>query len=280
MAVLIGGIGSSHAPSIAHAYDQGYQERDEWRPFFDSYARVADWLCESRVDTVVVIYNDHLNHFHFNAYPTFALGVAETFDICDEGAGRRDFPIVRGHAELAWHLAEQLLNQEFDPTICQEMQVDHGVMSVLPLLSALPWRLRVVPLHVNVLREPLPLPLRLWRLGQCIGRAIENCPEEARVAVVSTGGLSHQLQGQDFGFTNPAWDMRFLDLLVGNPGLLAQATHHDYMARGGVESVEMMLWLAMRGSLAQSGGGFQEIKRFYQRSLLTGYGLLALELSP
>lgn len=277
MGVLVGAIGSSHAPSISFAYDAKHQDKPEWKPFFDAYTPVRDWLQRERVDTMVVVYNDHLNQFQFNQYPTFALGIAEQMAVADEGVGARDFPPVPGHCALGWHLAQQMMTDEFDPTICQEMELDHGVMSVLPLLMPPPWPIRIVPIHVNVLREPLPTPLRLWKLGCTIARAIASFPGDARVVVASTGGLSHQLHGDQFGFVNPQWDNRFMDLLIHEPEVLTQATHDDYVLRGGAESVEMMMWLAMRGALAEGAPTFEQLQRFYWAPMLTGYGLLALQ---
>lgn len=277
MAVLIGGLGSSHAPSIAHAWDAGHQDRPEWKPFFDAYVPVRDWLQAQRVDTLVMFYNDHLNQFQFNQYPSFAIGVPDSMPVCDEGGGARPLPPVPGHPDLAWHLASSLVADEFDLTVCQEMELDHGVLSVLPLLCAPPWTIRVIPIHVNVLRDPMPTPARCYKIGQAIGRAIASFDGDARVVVASTGGLSHQLHGPDFGFTSPSWDQHFLDLLVEQPALLAQASHAQYMERGGTEGVEMMVWLAMRGALAAHGHSFEQIQRFYWAPMLTGYGLLALQ---
>ena len=278
MALLIGGIGSSHAPSIAHAFDAQHQQRPEWKPFFDAYLPVQHWLQQQRVDTLVVFYNDHLNHFQFSAYPTFALGVSDRMPVADEGNGARNFPDLPGDPDLGWHLAQCLVADEFDPTVCQEMVIDHGVMSVLPLLTTPPWTIKVVPININVLREPLPTPARCYRLGQAVGRAIESFDSNCRVAVAATGGLSHQLHGPDFGLTNPQWDNRFMDLIEQQPETLAQASHEDYMLRGGVESVEMMIWLAMRGALSVPGGVLRRVQRHYWAPLLTGYGLLALEV--
>lgn len=277
MAILIGGIGSSHAPSISHAFDAQHQERPEWKPFFDAYDPVKKWLVDQHVDVMVVFYNDHLNHFQFGGYPTFALGVAESMPVADEGAGPRTFPPVPGDVDLGWHFAKSLISDEFDLTICQELALDHGIMSVLPLLASVPWQIKVVPIDINVLREPLPTPARCYRLGQAVGKAIRSYDKDARVVVMATGGLSHQLHGPDFGFTNPEWDNRFMDLLEQQPEVLALASHEDYMNRGGVESVEMMIWLAMRGALAEHGEKFKRIQRHYWAPMLTGYGLLALE---
>lgn len=280
MAKLIGGIGSSHAPSIAHAYDAGHTERPDWKPFFDGYKPVKDWLEREQTDVIVVFYNDHLNRFQLDAYPTFALGICETMPMADEGRGPRSLPAVPGDTDFGWHLARSLVRDEFDITICQEMVLDHGVSSILPLVTELPWKVKVVPIAVNVIQDPLPTPARCYAIGQALGRAIATYDEKINVAVMATGGLSHQLHGSSFGFVNPDWDNRFMDLIETNPSPLAQASHEDYVQRGGAESVEMMVWLTMRGALAAQDSPLQVVHRNYWAPMLTGYGLLALSPQP
>lgn len=277
MAVLIGGIGSSHAPSIAYAYDAGHAEQPVWKPLFEAYQPVKQWLRDQQVDTLIVVYNDHLHRFQFDAYPTFALGVAESMPVADEGEGPRPFPNIPGDPDLAWHLAKSLVHDEFDLTVCQDIEMDHGVMTVLPLIADTPWPYRVIPLAVNVIQEPLPTPRRCARLGEAIGRAVRSYGGDRRVVVMATGGLSHQLHGPDFGFTNPDWDNRFMDLLETRPEVLAEASHQDYMDRGGTESVEMMMWLSMRMALGAPQQPLKRVHRHYWAPMLTGYGLLTLE---
>ena len=287
MATLVGGIGSSHAPSIAFAYDAGHQDRPEWKAYFEAWAPVRAWLRAVRADTVVAVYNDHLNRFQFDAYPTFALGLAPMLGVAREGRTPRGLPDVPGDAPFAWHTAASLVRDEFDPALCQEMTLDHGVMSILPLLDPPPWSLKVVPIAVNVILEPMPTPRRCWRLGEAIARAIDSFDPDRRVVVLATGGLSHQLHGSDFGFTNPAWDRRFMDLIEADPQPLVDASHADYITRGGAESVEMMVWLAMRGALAQAlqqagaaAPRLRRVTRYYEAPMLTGYGMLTLALEP
>jgi protocatechuate 4,5-dioxygenase, beta chain len=274
MARIIGGIGSSHAPSIAHAYDHKKQDDPLWAPLFAGYAPAKQWLAAQKPDLMIVLYNDHMNRFFFDAYPTFALGVGERHELADEGWGKRDFPALPGDAAFAWHVAERLVEDEFDPTICQEMLIDHGILSVLPMLCDVPWPAAIVPLAVNVIQHPLPTARRLWKLGQALRRAVESYPGDARVVVMGTGGLSHQLSGARFGFVNPAWDNEFLDLIERDPEALAALSHRDYMTRGGAEAVEMIMWLAMRSAL---GGTVRRIHRNYYAPLITGYGLIVLE---
>jgi protocatechuate 4,5-dioxygenase beta chain len=215
-----------------------------------------------------------MNRFFFDAYPTFALGVSDAHPQADEGWGKRDLPDLPGNAAFSWHFAQSLVEDEFDPTICQEMTVDHGILSILPLLTDDRWPAPLVPLAANVIQHPLPTPRRFFRLGQAIRNAVESYPEDLRVLVVSTGGMSHQLHGPRFGFMNPEWDNEFLDRLETDPESLARMKHDEYMARGGAESVEMIMWLAMRSAL---GPKVRRIHRHYYAPMLTGYGLIVFE---
>ena len=274
MAQIVGGIGCSHAPSIAHSYDRKLQNDPMWAPLYDGWKPAKDWFAALKADLIVVVYNDHMNQFFFDAYPTFALGAADRYPQADEGWGKRDLPDFAGHSGFSWHLARSLVEDEFDPTICQEMTVDHGILSVLPLLTDAHWPTPIVPIAANVIRHPLPTPRRFLRLGQAIRRAVDSFAEPLRVLLLATGGMSHQLHGSRFGLLNPAWDNEFMDKLESDPDALTRLTHHDYMERGGAESVEIVMWLAMRGALGEK---VRRVHRHYYAPMLTGYGLVAFE---
>jgi protocatechuate 4,5-dioxygenase beta chain len=274
MATVIGGIGTSHAPTIGVAWDRGQQKEPMWAPLFDGYVPARQWLDEMHPDLFLIVYNDHVNRFFFDAYPTFALGVGAMHAQADEGWGKRPLPDVPGDSDFAWHLARSLIEQEFDPTICQEVALDHGVLSFLPLLTDSDWKVPVVPLAVNVIQHPIPTPRRLYRLGSALRQAIETYPKDRRIVVFGTGGLTHQLHGDNFGKKNTAWDNDFMDQLETAPAPLAELSTQDYMERGGTEGVEMIMWLAMRGALGQN---VRRVHRNYTAPLTTGYGLLVLE---
>ncbi|MDC5087320.1 gallate dioxygenase [Acinetobacter baumannii] len=254
MARIIGGIGTSHVPTIGVAYDKGKQEDPSWKPMFDGYKPIAQWLEKEKPDAMVMFYNDHCSSFFFDFYPTFALGISEAFPIADEGAGLRNLPPVRGNIELQAHIAESLVNDEFDLTIFHDKPLDHGCLSPLPLLwpHEPDWPGVIVPIEINVLQFPLPTARRCYRLGQAIRRAIESYPEDLKVVVVGTGGLSHQVHGERVGYNNTEWDHEFLDLLLNDPEKLTDLKHKDFIERGGAESVEQIMWLAMRGALGDS----------------------------
>jgi len=277
MSHIIGAIGTSHAPSIAAAYDAGNVE-PKWAPIFDGFKPAYEWLGRAKPDTVILVYNDHLNRFRLDTYPTFAWGLGAEYAVADEGRGARAFPPVPGNADLSWRLAERVVEAGFDLTLCQEMTLDHGAMSVLPLLFPRPWPVKVIPLAVNAILYPLPTPKRCYELGRAIGNAIAQDGANERIVMMASGGLSHQLHGPDFGVVNKDWDERFLDLIETQPDVLANASHKDFADRGGAESVEMMLWLTMRGALATATDAPTRVHRSYAAPGLTGCGVLAMEV--
>ena len=254
MASIVGGIGTSHVPSIGLTFDKGRHTELAWAPLFEGYRPVARWLAEQKPDVLLFFYNDHANSIFFDFYPTFGIGISPSFELADEGAGKRMLPPIKGHSELAIHVTESLVNDEFDMTVFQDLPLDHGCHSPLPLLwSPQPdWPGAVVPIEVNVLQYPLPTALRCFKLGQAVRRAVETYPEDLRVVIVGTGGLSHQIHGERTGFNNTEWDMEFLELLEHDPAKLTALTHADYVRLGGAEGAEAIMWLAMRGALSNN----------------------------
>ncbi|MGO4712634.1 gallate dioxygenase [Bradyrhizobium sp. 2TAF24] len=276
MARIIGGIGSSHVPTIGVAYDKNKQEQPAWAPLFKGFEPAFDWLKEKKPDVLLFFYNDHLNAFFYDLYPTFALGVAPSYDVADEGAGRRPLPTLAGHPGLATHIAESLVNDEFDLSVFQDRPLDHGVFSPLPLLWPHNdgWPGAVIPIEVNVVQYPLPTAMRCFKLGQALRRAVESYPEDLSVVVVGTGGLSHQIHGERTGYNDTDWDMRFIDLIEKDPMTLANMRHVDYIRLGGAESVEVIMWLAMRGALSDD---ITKVHQNYYLATTTAMTVLVFE---
>jgi Catalytic LigB subunit of aromatic ring-opening dioxygenase len=272
VARIVAGLGCSHAPSIAHAYDHQLTEDPPWKPLFTAFARARQWLLAQNPDALVVIYNDHVDQYFFDAWPTFAVGVADQYHIADEGWGPRAFPPVPGHSGLAQHLAAQVVEAGFDLVASQRMVVDHGFLSPLPLLDQVgnEWQIPVVPVTINVVQPPLPTPKRCWALGEALGRAAQSFPEDLRVVVVGTGGLSHQLTGPTFGLVYPEWDRQFLELLEHAPQELTTYSMADFARLGGEHSIEVVQWLAMRAALPSTA---EMELRFYYPYGLMGYGI-------
>lgn len=279
MAKIIGGIGTSHVPTIGLAYDKGKQDDPAWKPLFDGYKPISEWLAQKEADVLVFFYNDHCTTFFFDLYPTFAIGIGKEFPIADEGAGQRPLPPIKGDVALQAHIAESLVNDEFDLTVFQDMPVDHGCASPLPLLwpHKPDWPGTIVPIAINVLQYPLPTARRCYRLGQAVRRAIESYDEDLKVVVVGTGGLSHQIHGERAGFNNTEWDLEFLHRFQYDPESLLRMTHADYVRLGGAESVEQIMWLAMRGAL---GGEVKKIHQNYYLATTTAMTAVLYEPEP
>ncbi len=276
MAQIIGGIGVSHTPTIGYAYDRALRKDPSWRPMFDNFDVVRAWLDAAKPDVLFVIYNDHVTSFSFDHYSAFALGVDDAYEPADEGGGVRALGSLAGQPDLARHIGRSLMADEFDMAFFRDRPLDHGCFSPLSMLNLgeAGWSAPIVPLQVGVLQFPIPTARRCYRLGQALRRAIRSYPEDLKVAIVATGGLSHQVHGERAGFNNPEWDQQFLDLLVKDPEALTRLTHADLALRGGAESVEIIMWLIMRGAM---GDQVTEVQRSYYLPSMTAIATLVLE---
>lgn len=253
MAKLIGAIASSHTPTIGFAQDACKQNDPAWAPIFQAYEPIKSWLDAQRPDVMLVIYNDHVTSFFFDHYSAFALGIGEHFPVADEGGGARALPPLHGHPALARHIGQCLMAEEFDMSFFQHKPLDHGVYSPLSVMWPHDggWPGAVIPLQVGVLQFPIPSARRCYKLGQALRRAIDSFPDDLRVAMVATGGLSHQVHGERAGFNNTSWDQEFLDRFEQQPESLLDITHAQFAERGGFESAEVVMWMVMRGALGQ-----------------------------
>jgi len=251
LATIVGGIATSHTPSIAFAVDKDKSRDPIWAPIFEGFAPVRAWLREKAPDVLFYVYNDHVTSFFFDHYSNFALGFSDTWPVADEGGGPRPLPALKGHKPLAQHIANGLVADEFDLSFFQAKGLDHGVFSPLSIMMPYDngWPAALVPLQIGVLEFPIPTARRCYRLGQSLRKAIQSYPEDLKVAVVGSGGLSHQVSGERAGFNNTEWDMEFLDLLEKDPEKLTEIQVAEYAVRGGLEGAEIVMWLIMRGAL-------------------------------
>ncbi len=252
MAHIIGGVACSHIPSIGSAIAKGLQEDPYWKPFFDGFPPVRDWLQTAQADVAVVFYNDHGLNFFLDKMPTFAVGAAATYSNADEGWGIPVTDPLNGNQELSWHLIDQLIQDEFDIVSCQEMLVDHAFTIPLKLLWPGKCPVTVVPICINTVQFPLPSAKRVFALGQAVGRAIRNWDASKNVVILGTGGLSHQLDGARAGFINKKFDLEFMDSLLNEPQWATRFTIEELVEQTGTQGVELLMWLAMRGALGDA----------------------------
>lgn len=273
---------TSHVPAIGVAIDKGKTDEPYWQPLFNGYKAGRDWIAENTPDVVILVYNDHGNAFSLEVIPTFALGTGPSYEPADEGWGARPVPTVKGHSALAAHIAQSVIQQDFDLTLVNDMPVDHGLTVPLSIMFDQPeeWPCRVIPLAVNVVQYPPPSGQRCFDLGQAIRRAVESFDEDLNVQIWGTGGMSHQLQGARAGLINPEFDHAFLDRLVADPAGLAEIPHIEYVREAGSEGVELVMWLIARGAMADVAGRAAptEVHRLYHvPASNTAVGQLILE---
>ena len=248
-----------------------------WQRFFAGYEPVKEWLAKVDPDIAIVVYNDHGLNFFLDKVPTIALGCADDYENADEGWGLQTYATFAGDAAFSWHLAESLVEQEFDLTTCQEMLVDHGFVVPMALMwRHLPeWPVKAIPLAVNTVQHPIPSARRLYKLGRALRYAIETYPEDVKVVVLGTGGMSHQLQGERAGYIDVDFDLQCMDSIIDDPDWLAGMTTTEIMERGGTEGVEVIMWLTMRGALSDTVNVVH--KHYHVPVSNTGAGVLILE---
>lgn len=277
MARITAGVTTSHVPAVGAAIDLGKTAEPYWAPLFEGYEYSRKWIAEQKPDVVFLVYNDHASAFSLDIVPTFAIGCAEEFQPADEGWGPRPVPVVKGHPALASHIAQSVIQDDFDLTIVNRMDVDHGLTVPLSLLFGQPaaWPCRVIPLAVNVVLYPPPSGRRCFEIGKAIRRAVESYDEDLNVQVWGTGGMSHQLQGPRAGLINQEFDSAFLDRIVTDPEGLSKMPHIDYVRKAGSEGVELVMWLIMRGAL--NAEVIQKHRFYHVPASNTAVGHLVLE---
>jgi protocatechuate 4,5-dioxygenase, beta chain len=280
MATITASVYTSHVPAVGAAVDLGKTAEPYWKPLFSGYESSRAWLAENTPDVIFLVYNDHATAFSLDFIPTFAIGCASEYQPADEGWGPRPVPVVKGHAELAAHISQSVIQDDFDLTVVNRMDVDHGLTVPLSLMCGQPaaWPCRVIPFAVNVVQYPPPSGRRCFNLGRAIRKAVESYEEPLKVQVWGTGGMSHQLQGPRAGLINREWDNRFLDRLIAEPEKLADVPHIEYLREAGSEGIELVMWLIARGAMSDLPP--RVVNRFYHvPASNTAVGHLILENS-
>ncbi len=279
MARIVGGVTTSHIPAIGNAMTNKLENTPYWKRFFDGYEPVKEWLADVKPDIAIVVYNDHGLNFFLNNVPTFALGCADRYENADEGWGLKTLANFEGDAQLSWHLAESIINQDFDLATCQEMLVDHGFIVPMALMwrHLAKWPVKGIPFAVNTVQHPIASARRCYALGKALRKAIESYPEDLKVVIFGTGGMSHQLQGERAGHINVDYDMQCMESVIHDPEWLASQSNSQIIENAGTEGVEIIMWLVMRGALHANVNVVH--KHYHVPISNTGAGVLVLENS-
>jgi len=279
MARIIGGLTTSHIPAVGNAIARAQQDQPYWKPFFDAYPPIRAWLARHKPDVAINIYNDHGLGFFLDQMPTFAIGAAHEYRNEDEGWGIPTLGPFPGDARLSWHIIEGMVADEFDITSCQELAVDHGFTVPMQLFwpgaPDNPDMPRAIPISANTVQHPIPTLKRALDFGKSLRRAILSWPEDIKVVILGTGGLSHQLDGARAGFINSAFDRMCMEKIVTDPESLTRITRMELVEKAGSQGTEFLMWMMMRGAL---GNKVTALRQNYHVPISnTGAGTMLLE---
>lgn len=279
MARISASVYTSHVPAIGAALDFGKSQEPYWQQVFSGYEYSKKWIADEKPDVIFLVYNDHATAFSLDFIPTFAIGTADSYKPADEGWGARPVPEVQGHPELAAHIAQSVIQDDFDLTIVNKMDVDHGLTVPLSLMFGQPdaWPCPVIPFAVNVVQYPVPSGNRCFQIGKAIRKAVESFDQDLNIQIWGTGGMSHQLQGSRAGLINKNWDNQFLDNLIDSPETITEMPHIDYVREAGSEGIELVMWLIARGAMAENGSPNVKHRFYHVPASNTAVGHLILE---
>ncbi len=277
MARIIGGLTTSHIPAVGNAIANNMQDDPYWKGFFDGYPPVRKWLDKHKPDVAIMIYNDHGLAFFLDQMPTFAIGACHEYHNADEGWGLPVMEPYPGDAALSWHIIEGMVEDEFDITSCQELPIDHGFTVPMQLFwpDRGPDMPRVIGVSANTVQHPIPTLKRALDFGKSMRRAILAYPEDIKVVVLGTGGLSHQLDGERAGHINKEFDQMCMEKIVNDPEALTKISRRELVEKAGAQGTEFLMWLMMRGALGDN------VKALHQNYTIpisnTGAGTMILE---
>jgi len=280
MGKIVGGVGCSHVPPVGIAHDNGKAKDGYWSPLFEALPPARKWLEDLKPDVLIVVFNDHATSLSFKMIPTFAIGVAPYYENADEGYGPRPIPPYNGAPELAWHIAESCILDEFDLTIVNEIDLDHGFSVPMTIMfgEQESWPVKVIPICINVIQYPPPTANRCFNLGKAIRKAVEEYDEDVRVVIAGTGGMSHQLQGERAGVINTEFDVNYLNNLVGDNETNKKRSHLEYVREAGTEGIELVMWQVMRGAMDEKV--VEKFRKYHVASSNTAFGVICFEDAP
>jgi len=268
MAEIVAIHATSHTPVMLNFPDAiPAAHREE---IFSALKDLGAALAASRPDAIVVLSDDHVHNFFLNNLPALCIGAAEQYPTPVEHWLKAEKRILPGDARLGAYLLTNALESGFDPALSMELTLDHGVLTPLEL-AGVARTTPIVPILINCVQPPLPAMRRCYDFGVWLGKALRAYPDLERVAVLATGGISHDLATPRMGMVNEKFDLELLDLLeAGSPDqVVAYAKDHVHEAGNGAEEIRM--WLAAMG--AANGGRFH--RRYYRAvsDWYTGIGM-------
>ena len=235
---------ASHTPVMFHF---PHLVSDELREeIFGAYRSMGQSFLDSRPDALIVLSNDHLHNFFLDNFPALCIGAAESYESPVEHWLKAKRRVLPGDQAFGAFLLQEALEADFDPSFSMEMVLDHGSLTPLELGGIDP-ALPIVPVLFNCVQPPMPSMRRCYQFGKFLGDAIRRYDGVGRVAVLATGGISHDIATPRMGMVNREFDETFLRLLGAGDAqaVVRYATDGVHTAGNGAEEVRM--WIAAMG---------------------------------
>jgi len=244
MAEIAGVFAVSHTPVMTNLPEAPGAEVSGF--IYEQFRRIGAEIEALSPDALLLISDDHLHNFFLGNMPAFCIGLADSYEGPVEGWLKVERRRMPGARPLAAHILQHCFDAGFDPSFSLDLTLDHGMVTPLEL-SGLAGKIPAAPLLVNCVQPPLPRMNRCIALGQAIGDAIRSFGELGRVAVLATGGISHDVGTPRMGFVNTEFDHEFLRLLQdGAPEPLA-AFSEAQVDTAGNGAEEIRNWLVAHG---------------------------------
>ena len=270
MAELVGSFAASHGPNIARMWGHLKDETLDWvESGFGEMGRRVQAL---KPDVLVVHTTDHWVNFFLDNIPAFCVGIGDEHDGPPEPFMKPVFPheTLPGHAGFGRHLLDSAFAADFDPAFSGRLKLDHGIC--VPV-----WRLgldpmpAIVPVLMNLVEKPFPSPARCLQWGHMLRAAIESYPEDLRVVVLGTGGLSHSIGETTMGWIDEPFDHACIDLFRNASDDEIASRLDELLETTGNGGAEVRAWTVAHA--AAGGQGFDLINYAPMPELLIGAGL-------
>jgi aromatic ring-opening dioxygenase catalytic subunit (LigB family) len=268
MAELVGVFAASHTPVMLN-FPGAIPDTDR-EEIFGAFKQLGGALAATRPEAVIVISDDHLHNFFLNNFPAVCIGAAERYPSPAEHWLKIDRRMLAGDAGLGAHLIGEALEAGFDPSFSMDLTLDHGVVTPLHL-AGLSDQVRIVPVMVNCVQPPLPTMGRCVQWGRFLTKAIASYAGLQRVAILATGGISHDVATPRMGMVNEIFDREFLRLLAAEDDNRVITYSRDHVHEAGNGGEEIRNWLMAHGAAA--GARFETMYYKAVPNWYTGIGL-------
>ncbi|MGE0627846.1 MAG: hypothetical protein AB7O43_08465 [Hyphomicrobiaceae bacterium] len=244
---IIYACAASHAPGIT-AWTEAAPEQQS-AAVKTGFASLAQELASAAPDTVLVLTSEHWANFFLDHASAFCIGRGETFAGPVEPWLRVERRSIMGNPALAARILEHCYANGFEPSHSHELEFDHGTMVPLSFLTPDMDR-KVVPIFFNTLAAPRPTPQRCLALGQMLRPALDAAPE--RIAIIATGGLSHDPGEVNHGVVDTEFDADFLRRMESaDLDALAEYSDAELLAAG-AGTLELLAWICLAGIMGAS----------------------------